>query len=419
MSFEMLKLPPPARGPGRLIFALLSFLIIPLVLSGCEKSTRPPLSTAAYVWQSADKPAVREAMEQANDAISTFHARTAELRWTGDRFAIRRFTHTLPSPGCGLVVRIGASAASLDWTPAQIEPVAKLFREIAALGPSEIQCDYDCPQKRLDSYHRLLTALQSAAGKVPVIPTALPSWLDEPGFRSLITGRHGYVLQVHSLQLPQRRTDPAVIFDPAAAGVALKKAAALGEPFRVAMATYGCEIRFGADGKVVDVISEDIGASTAPIPGRAFAMADPAESAHFVRRWTDRRPANLTGFIWYRLPVEGDRRNWPWITFQKVILGEVSVSKPELEAAPGPGARDLFVSNHGPFPIELPSEIVVTTPVVAADGAGAYRLQQQQDGLHFRLNPQVWPWLDPGKKIAAGWLRTREETPRIESHFSP
>lgn len=356
-------------------------------------------------------------MTRAAGEVGKFHVRAAEMRWTGDRFTTQRMLTQLPSPGCGLVVRIGASASQLEWTPRQIEAVAEVFREFARLGPSEIQCDFDCPQKRLGRYQVLLDALQAAAGTVPVLPTALPSWLDEPGFRKLIEGRGGYVLQVHSLQLPKRAGDPVMIFDPVAARTAANKAAALRVPFRIAMATYGCEVRFGPDGMVTDVISEDPASATTA--ERSFALADPVESARLVREWKNDPPEGLRGIVWYRLPVEGDRRNWPWETFQLVIRGEEDLSKPELEASPGSGARDLFVVNHGRFPMLLPREIVVGSPVAAADGAGAYRLERRNEALHFIRRNDTWQWLDPGKKIPTGWLRISGESAPIEWHFKP
>lgn len=393
------------------------FLFSLLALTGCHKSMRTPLTVEAYVWQSAGKPAVQKAMTSAAPFISTFQVRAAELRWTGREFEVEHFTRNLPRPGCGLVVRIGSSASQLEWTPDQIDAVAVIFRELARLGPKEIQCDYDCPQKRLAGYQKLLTAIQVAAGPVPVRPTTLPSWLDEPEFRKLIAGRDGYVLQVHSLQLPERAGDPIAIFNSVTARVAAEKAAALKVPFRIAMATYGCEVRFGTDGKVRDVISEDIGDGTTD--HRAFALADPVESARLVHEWNQSPPDGLQGIIWYRLPVEGDRRNWPWETFELVIRGEVDPSTPELELSTGTAARDLFVVNRGKFPVHLPNEIQINDPFLAADGAGAYQLGPPGDGVSFIRKSGIWPWLNPGKKIPSGWLRFRNEPAHLQWSFKP
>lgn len=392
-----------------------------LFLTGCrEEPSRLAPAIEAYVWQAPDRPEVVTAMDQSIGTVATLHVRAAELRWNGKAFEIeKRVKDKLPAPACGLVLRIGASASQLEWTADQIAPVARIVGELAKLGPREIQCDYDCPQKRLDRYDRLLTALQTAAGSVPVIPTALPAWLDEKAFATLVRKRPGYVLQVHSLQLPKQPDQPVVLFDPAAARTAAKRASALGVPFRIAMATYGCEVWFGKDGKVMEVISEDAPPHDRLPASRAFSLADPVESARLVREWNTRPPAGLQALVWYRLPVESDRRNWRWETFQRVVRGEEQPTDLALEGTDHDGVQDLHVVNRGLFPARLPSSILIRNPVTAADGAGAYRLDHQDDGIHLILRDGVWPWLDPGKKIPAGWMRTRGTLQRIDWHFTP
>ncbi len=397
--------------------------IIPvlLLLVGCQKEApRPAPGVQAYVWQDCGKPEVQRALTDSSGVITTLHLRAAELRWTGRNFKVERvITDRLPAPACGLVMRIGASAARLEWTAAEIGEVAKVVGELAELKPTEIQCDYDCPQSRLDRYIVLLEALQKAAGAVPVIPTTLPSWLDAPAFAKLVTGRPGYVLQVHSLQLPKTPDEPVLLFDPAATRLAVKRASSLGVPFRVAMATYGCEVWFGPDGKVMDVISED-GATEGKFPARrSFSLADPIESARLIREWNQNPPPGLNAVIWYRLPIEGDRRNWPWQTFQLVAKGEERPASVVMEDVPQDQVSDLFLVNHGEFPAPLPAHIVVTSPVEAADAIGSYRLERREDGLHFIRRAEVWPWLDPGKKIPIGWLRSSGKPSRIAWHFSP
>jgi hypothetical protein len=395
-------------SPARLLLPAM------LLFAGCKEVPLRPLDVEAYVWQAAEKPAVQEAMVKSESLVSRLHVRAAEMRWDGRKFVTQWFVKKLPVTGCGLVVRIGASASQIEWTPARIAEVAEVFKKTAAFSPSEIQCDFDCPQKRLKSYSVLLDGLQSAVGEIPVYPTALPSWLGEPEMAALVKGRAGWVLQVHSLQLPSLPEEAAVIFDPETASAAALKAARLGVPFRIAMATYGCEVRFGEDGKVIDVVSEDLAELTPAVRRWVFAMTDPVASARMVAAWEKDRPEGLTGIIWYRLPVAGDSRNWPWGTFQRVARGEVSVSLPELESTPGNGARDLTVANHGDFPVRLPLEIIVRSAVVTADGGGHYRVERAGDGVKFLLRSDVWPWLDPGKRVACGWLRLREAGQEID-----
>jgi hypothetical protein len=393
------------------------FPAIFLLLAGCREVPLTPLSVEAYVWQAADKPAVRTAMEESEGLVSVLHVRAAEMRWDGGKFVTQWFVKDLPKESCGLVVRIGASASGLEWTPAQVAEVAAVFRKVAELSPSEIQCDFDCPQKRLKGYAVLLEGLEAAVGEIPVLPTALPSWLGEPEMGNLVRDRAGWVLQVHSLQLPSKPEEPTVIFDAEKARLAARKASKLGVPFRIAMATYGCEVRFSEGGKVLDVVSEDMAELTPNVWKRSFALADPVASARLVRDWETNRPEGLTGIIWYRLPVEGDMRNWPWQTFRLVVRGEISEKSPVLEATPGTGARDLSIANHGEFPVRLPREIIVTSKVETGDGGGAYRVERAGEGVKFLLRGDVWPWLDPGKKIASGWLRLPEGKQEIDWHL--
>lgn len=400
-------------------FLMKWMLLLVLLLTGCRKHFDTPLTVEAYVWQAADKPAVREAMIKSEGLVSLLHVRAAEMRWDGGKFVTQWFIKELPSDDCGLVVRIGASAAGVEWTPERIAEVAAIFKKVAEFSPSEIQCDFDCPQKRLRGYRELLDGLQEAVGDIPVIPTALPSWLAEKDFEKLVEGRTGYVLQVHSLQLPSSPGDPTVIFDSTNARASALKAAQLGVPFRIAMPTYGCEVRFSEEGKVLDVVSEDLTEMSPYVARRSFALADPIASARLISEWKNDRPDGLTGMIWYRLPVEGDRRNWPWETFQLVARGEVSKSLPVIEVSSGTGARDISVANHGQFPIHLPREVAMHQAVVTSDGAGGYIMKREGERVKFLLRGDVWPWLDPGKKIACGWLRLRDGDTHIDWTVKP
>lgn len=388
-------------------------LLACLVLGACEKNPGLQLRTEVYVWQRPDRAEVAQAMAASADLFSAFHIRAAELKWTASGFEVERTLAELPNARCGLVVRIGASAAQLEWNGEQIAVVAEIFRKLALLKPLEIQCDYDCPQSRLKNYAKLLTALQSAAGEVAVVPTVLPSWLDEADFRTLIAAPvvgNGYVLQVHSLVLPKTPGEPPVIFDPQATRRYVEKAAALGKPFRIAMATYGCELRYGADGKMLAVISEDLETQTPGTTIRSFALADPVASAGLVRGWQAAPPHGLRGIIWYRLPIASDRRNWPFITLQKVARGEISVEPVKIEVTAGSNARDISLVNSGSFPLRLPNSFKIEAAIKAADSAGPYRMEREPGASIYFLRNDVWPWLDPGKKVVCGWVVTETET---------
>ena len=85
-----------------------------LLLAGCVKAPVRDLTNEAYVWQSPERAQVRQAFEAASDFVSTFHFRAAELKWSDGHFLIDEVVEEEhPVPGCGLVVRIGASATTL------------------------------------------------------------------------------------------------------------------------------------------------------------------------------------------------------------------------------------------------------------------------------------------------------------------
>ena len=207
--------------------------------------------------------------------------------------------------------------------------------------------------------------------------------------------------------------------NPAAARKAVARASTFGTNFRVAMATYGCEVRFGSDGKIADVIAEDAPTAGSGDFKRVFAFADPNASAALVREWNVDRPKGLTGVVWYRLPIDGDRRNWPWQTLRLVMNGRPGLGRLEIGSAGESLAIDLFVANNGDFPSPLPSQIIGDQMVDAADGTRTYRMETTSPALRFGLQPGVWPWLNPGVKLPVGWMRSEPGSPRMQWKFQP
>lgn len=74
--------------------------------------------------------------------------------------------------------------------------------EVRRMEIQEFQLDFDCAQKKLTGYAEWVKALRHSTGSVPLVITALPSWLSEPAFPSLAREAKRYVLQVHSVVSP-------------------------------------------------------------------------------------------------------------------------------------------------------------------------------------------------------------------------
>ena len=345
---------------SRAIFGSLPMLRLAGILSTCSLCAavlidRPPelpghMTSEAYVWQSPGRPEVVAAMHRAEGKLDHLHVLAAEVAWRDQRLVINR----LPGPPAGVaahgkVLRLGQSTATLVWTEDRVAGLIDVVQAITADGSTEVQVDYDCPSRRLEDYLALLDRLQSAVPTRRIVFTALPDWLDSPRFVPLARAYPGYVLQVHALRLPDRVDAPVVLCDPHAAGRAIRRAAAIGVPFRVALPTYGSEILRDATGRVIDVVSEDL-----PQPGsgamanRTSVMADAPALSALVAGLQANHPRSLTGLVWFRLPVAGDRRNWTWETFEAVRHGQPVAAHLEITAAAtGSGSHDIILTNAG------------------------------------------------------------------------
>jgi len=96
--------------------------------------------------------------------------------------------------------------------------------------------------------------MESARSGGNLTMTVLPSWLSRPEFRPLAAEVPGYVMQVHSLHLPDQPGQWAGLCDPVEILTAVDTAEALGIPFRLALPTYSCLVVFDDAGKVAEVV---------------------------------------------------------------------------------------------------------------------------------------------------------------------
>jgi hypothetical protein len=370
-------------------------------------------------------PAVDEAIHRAGPVLDGFLLHVADVFFRGDTPRITRFeapwtaVATTHKPG-GLVIRIPHADGGLGSSPAHAAVITDLIRSslgdarAAGVQTPEVQIDYDCPESKLGSYVTFLRGVKTAFPCTPVVFTALPSWLENAHFRDLVRAAGGYVLQVHSLSLPKAGDTKALLCDVEAARAALRKATNVGVPFRVALPTYQCVVLLDGNGKRVDVISE--GALPLANPGlRAIPVtSDPQALAALVAELKTHHSRLLTGIIWYRLPVDTDRMNWPWSTFQAVAAGRQPASHLDVVLTPDPrGYAVVEIRNTGESSESLPHHIAVTWKegaFEAADGLNGYRVtapQPAENLCRFELEKAPLFDLPPGKTVVAGWVRVR------------
>jgi hypothetical protein len=383
------------RGP------FVSFCATLLLATGVTAASFPH---EAYVWQRAWRPAVSEAVTVAAPHLAGFAVLVSEIEPTG---VVRvspdyRVLAATGKPIC-FVVRIGPHAPT-NAVPAL---AARWLADAASndLAVTELQLDYDCPESKLDAYRQLLVAVRRETAPTPLTITALPTWLKHAAFTDLAAATDGFVLQVHSLDASLD------LCDAAEARIAVARASRFGRPFRVALPTYGYAVGVDPEGTLHGVLAEG--------PSRTWPTgvvlreihSDPAELAGLVRGWSEEPPSNLTGFLWYRLPVADDQMNWRWTTLDAVVAGRVP--RPMLALTvrqPKPGLVELELANQGEADAAAGISIVVAwrdAALLASDAlAGFSQADVATDARALRF--AGIPRLAPAERRIVGWLRFRD-----------
>lgn len=428
------NLPPRARR----FFAFLSVLLFALFACTTFRPPEPPASSApltqsAYVWQRAHTPAVADAVRAHASGFSQLLVLAAEVSWTpGGQPRIVRVplaTDALRAASdLGLVVRINAYRGSFSADAPAARALGDLTRSLladaraAGLTVTEFQLDFDAAEKRLADYRRWLDALRPAVAPARLTFTSLPSWLNRTrDFAALASAADGFVLQVHSLARSASPDAPGALCDPVAAREALRAAARFNRPFRVALPTYGYRLAFNPSGRFFALSAEGPAPDWPAGTITRELSADPSTLAPLVAELTRRHPAALTGILWYRLPVAGDRLNWTWPTLTRVMRGETPSARPVLEARPSatdPALVEYTVINTGDAAFDGPFAAAVTwtgATRLASDTLPPFSAEDPSPATQRLATPALR--LAPGERQPAGWLRLNPSPSSV--HVSP
>jgi hypothetical protein len=248
---------------------------------------------------------------------------------------------------------------------------------------------------------------------VPVTITALPSWLrHRKALGELLTEADGWVLQVHSVAPPGPNGE-MVLCDPAAAREAVERAARFERPFRVALPTYGYAAAFDPSGKLLGLSAEGLPRTWPAGVTVREVRSDPAALAGLVRDWTADRPREMAGIVWYRLPVEGDRRNWSWPTLAAVMAGRAPRPEPRIaRREPAPGLVEVDLINDGEADAPWPAAVRMRWEgkhLLAADALAGYRALPAGPG-ELQIERSGDRLLRPGERRVIAWLRFSSPT---------
>ncbi|MBS0192815.1 MAG: DUF3142 domain-containing protein [Proteobacteria bacterium] len=373
------------------------------------------LSESVYIWQRMWLPANIAALADSRGLFSELRVLAAQDQPGEGWIQARVHLPSLKSDGRAVrpVIRLDGRLPTLNADEVAGKAVVLIDAwRAAGVQVDGVEIDYDCAASKLDGYAKLLATLKAKLpGGITLSITALPSWMDSPALAGVLAQADEAVLQVHAV------TDPTHgLFDPKQAQAWIEKFAQTdSKPFRVALPAYGSALVVDAQGHTVGVESE----AGLPVAGQRLELfADPQAVANMVHALREKPPAHLTGFVWFRMPLPGDRRAWPLATIAAVIAGrELHADFVSDVVANGNGAFDVSVRNTGNLETLLPASVEVAGKGCSdADALPGYEVDRGGGKLRFVRESRFT--LPATQSRPLGWVRCSQLTP-ADLHVQP
>jgi hypothetical protein len=394
-------------------------------LAGCDRppaNISGPLLQRGYLWQRTWNPAVLDALRIAETRLDGVVLLGAEILPTSQPPRVIPATidwdrlRSSQKP-LAIAVRVGAFPGPFvagDLTARTIAETAESLLSAARshqVELAEFQLDFDCAQKKLAGFRVWLRFLRARIKPLRFVITALPAWLDEPEFKTLLNEVDCYVLQVHSVPTFENG-GRMLLCDTDLARKWVTKAAKLGAPFSVALPTYRCLAGYDSTGKLLAVAMD----SVEPVWPRGTRVLDFATDADriasLVHEWMSARPAQLRELLWYRLPVADDERNWGWTTFSAVIAGRAPVHQ-LVAMQEGNNPIDLSISNAGEASDQGDTTVTATwtgANLLTFDALPGWKVSVEKERAFFTQVAGTRSPLPPSGKRSIGWLRYDKAT---------
>ena len=403
------------------LFSLLAGIVFFTFPRGSNHEKASILPHECYVWQRVWNEDLRDSIQRAQPDLKGFTVLAAEIDVRPDSRQQQimsvdyPFLSTLSVP-VGLAIRINPYSGSFDKDAPASQSIHRIIKKVlekardAGFKPSEIQIDYDCAESNLAGYRQWIQALKKSFHSHPITITALPSWMNRRQFKKLARDCDGYVLQVHSLEKPNSIQEKVQLCNPTRAIKWVQQAERFRVPFRVALPTYGYLVAYDQQGQFIGLTAEGVEPPWKHDSQIKTVLSDPYEIANLIKAIQAKHPKNLSGVIWFRLPVTGDQINWQWHTLQRLVQNQPLTERINvLLDWPQPGLVEVYLVNAGDvdasghFTVALQAQ----ADCLAADGLMGYvaaRTAADQilfipkDGASLRR-------LQAQKKIKIGWCR--------------
>jgi len=391
--------------------ALATLLLLALAagLTGRYQALRlhPTWDQQVYLWQRVWTPQHANALAASRDLFSTLRVLGLQVHPREGYREIQVNMPLLKQDGrpLWLVVRLDGQLKQLDEAAIRQRLLQQLQRwQAAGLPVIGVEIDHDAATARLPEYRHFLQQLrQQLPASLQLGITALPAWIGSSALPDVLQQADSSVLQVHAVLSPEQG-----LFDgPLALRWVSQYARISHKPFRVALPAYGMGL-VDVDAQGAQVESE---ASVRVAGSTQELTVAPQQVADFLHQLATLNPPRLRGIIWFRLPLESDRRAWSLATLRAVIGNQPLTVSWQVKFLPQQnGLYDLLIQNDGPVDAPLPREIVINASrCLAADAVANYRLETTAQQQHFiRISGDQ---LRAGQSRPLGWLRCQQITP--------
>lgn len=396
-------------------------LLLTVVLIGinaCQQPAPkpiPPLEQQVYIWQRQWTAQHTIALQHSQNSFSQLRILAAQNHpkegWVNTNINVQQLAQD--QRPIIAVIRLDGQLHTLNTVQIlqQLQQLTQTWQQLPVKLVG-LEIDYDAGNAKLADYVEFLQVLrQQLPTSLSLSVTVLPAWLNTAALSALRNVTDHTVLQVHAVNpLTQG------LFDPAQAATWIERYQQQAQrPFYVALPAYGAGMT--ASGAVESEV-------TLPEAGiRQEYIVDPRAVAALIQQIQHQPPAQLKGWLWFRLPLPNDQRAWAWSTLQKVITEQPLQAQLQLQAkAATQGLYDLTLVNFGDLPAVLPATITLQGQAChVADIRPIYQPNLQANGLQLKRNSQLQNnTLAAGNSQILGWVRCDNlHSSSIFNHASP
>ena len=384
-----------------------------IVTLGCDRVeyTDAALEHHSYIWNRKTSDSLSENIRYSNNFLNGFSILASEVSWVKNNARVR--SSEIPKEKFGInsiSIRVNDYSGNInDKADSLLEITKSALKRFNSNGfkIEEIQFDFDSPTSKLKNYAALLQNLKKQFDEKFSI-TALPSWLKHQSFKSVIASCDNYVLQLHSLTLPNNIHSISPLFNSKKAENWIKEAAKLQKDFSISLPTYGYFLGFDENGNYLGVSSEQ---GPKNWPQTKILLTDTESVNNFIKKISLKHPKHLKSVFWFRLHNDADTLNWNSDAIRSIVLGN-SIYIDDLEIIydqKKPLLTDVYLRNSSSIPIILNKDETLPlqqNDIIFADSLKNFSINRQNENTVI-ISVNKTTVIPPGQSIPVCWLRSK------------